>query len=333
MMFCLLVLITFISSNIHALQIPTSRRGFIAECTAATCLSSSPLPTYAADDMASLLDAKTVYWNGPTWSSTRYRASTLQSSTGSQNIPAATQPTFYPLWLEGYHAIQYKFIGASFPQGRSVLSLRVAGAGLGTCMSLPNVGYNPSMHAIHFIEDDNRHQAVYEDLAYNTPRRFEAFWPEAKVTAVQTGGGMKCLVSGDGCSLGMNPKLHSPASRVTLEFDAPTRRSGRLIQSTDVTMLNCSTQVSDNGYYTIKSYSQYNLNQDLQTFYKEITSWRRNKDDEIVGKTRVAAFLPRYVKDMDTNTGRVEYDENESVALYDYKMKLTNIDEAQAANL
>lgn len=323
-----LLIAAVITNDTQALHIATSRRGFIGTAT----LSSLPLSTSATGDIANLLDAKTMYWNGPPWSSARYRASTLQSSTGNQNIPAAAQPAFYPLWLEGYHAIQYKFVGAFFPQGRSVLSLRVAGAGLGTCMSLPNVGYNPSMHAMHFIKDDNRHQAVYEDLAYNTPRRFEAFWPEAKVTAVQTDGGMKCLVTGDRCSLEMNPKLHSPASRVTLEFDAPTRRSGRLLQSTDVTMLDCSTQDLDDVYITMKVYSQYNLNQDLQTFYKEITSWQRN-NDEIVGKTRVAAFLPRYIKDMDANTGRIEYDDNESVALYDYKMKLMSIDEAEAASL
>jgi hypothetical protein len=105
-----------------------------------------------------------MYWNGPSWPLARYRASTLQQSNNQE--PAAAEPTFYPDWLEGYHAITYKFDKASFPQGKKILSLRAAGAGLGTCMVLPNVGYNPPVHATHFLRG-GKQDLVYEDLAYN----------------------------------------------------------------------------------------------------------------------------------------------------------------------
>lgn len=329
-------LVVFLAYNVQALQLPTNRRDFVAGCTAATCLTL-PLTSYGAiddGDLAAQLDAKTLYWNGPSWPSARYATSSLQSN---NQAPAADRPTFYPIWLDGYHAIKYKFDNASFPQGRKILSIRTAGAGLGSCLSLPNVGYNPSVYAIHFTRDDKQ-DAVYEDLAYNIPRRFEAFWPEAKVLAVQTNGnqsgnlGMKCLVTGEGCSLDVNPNLHLPSSRVAIDFDAPTRRSGRMTQSTDVTMLNCSTQSSSNTFIVSRSYSQYNINQDLQTFYKEIISLER-LEDSIVGKIHVAAFLPRYIKDIDGTGAGDEYNENEAVAIYSYKIRLISIDEAEAANL
>jgi hypothetical protein len=279
-----------------------------------------------------------MYWNGPSWPLARYRASTLQQSNNQE--PAAAEPTFYPDWLEGYHAITYKFDKASFPQGKKILSLRAAGAGLGTCMVLPNVGYNPPVHATHFLRG-GKQDLVYEDLAYNVPRRFEAFWSEAKVLAVQTNGndivqsnnlGMKCLVSGDGCTSDVNPRLHLPASRVAIDFDAPTRRSGRIIQSTDVTMSKCTTQSFEDAYFVDRIYSQYNINQDLQTFYKEVTSLQR-LGDSIDGRIRVAAFLPKYIKNIDANTAEDQYDENEAVAMYDYKFILSSIDDNEAAIL
>lgn len=340
----IIVLSAMTSSSIYALHVPTDRRDFITTSIAASYISSAPsLPAYAidvTDDISPLLDAKTMYWNGPAWSKARYRASTLQSSADYQNVPEVCQPAFYPAWLEGYYTIEYKFNGASFPQGKNILSLRTAGAGLGTCLSLPNVGYNPPVHPVHFIKDISR-DAVYEDLAYNFPRKFEAFWPEAKVLGIQTNGdrdevskslGMKCLVSGDGCTLHENPNLHMPASRVSFDFDAPTRRSGRLTQTTDVAMLDCSIQSAGNVCYTAKSFSQYNINQDLQTFYREITSWQR-VDNAMLCKIRVAAFLPKYKQEVGASSAGDEYDDNEAVAIYDYKVKLKSIDEMEAASL
>jgi hypothetical protein len=326
-----------LTCSVQALPL-VDRRCFISEGATASFLivSSPPACTYAADDIPSLLNAKTLYWNNAAWSLARYRASTLESN---NRAPAATEPTFYPSRLEGYHSIRYKFDKASFPQGRKILSIRTAGAGLGTCLILPNVGYNPSAHAIHFIRG-GKQDLVYEDLAYNIPRRFEAFWPEAKVMAVQTNGsnnaqsnnlGMKCLVTGDGCTSNVNPSLHLPASRVAIDFDAPTRRSGRMTQSTDVTMLESNTQSFEDEFFVERSYSQYNVNQDLQTFYKEVTSLKR-LNDSVDGKTRVAAFLPKYIKNIDGNT-EDGYDENEAVAMYDYKFELSSIDDSEAASL
>ena len=73
------------------------------------------------------------------------------------------------------------------------------------------------------------------------------------------------------------------------------------------------------------------MNQDLQTFYKEVTSLKR-LNDSVDGKTRVAAFLPKYIKNIDGNT-EDGYDENEAVAMYDYKFELSSIDDSEAASL
>jgi len=306
--------------------------------------------------------------------------------------------------MEGYFTVQYKFTGASFPQGKNILSIRTAGAGLGTCLSLPNVGYSPrSAFAVLFSaknndgndSDENWNSggnpsdgfcdggsAVYEDLAYNYPRRLEAFWPDAKVLAVQTNGdndamqignvrwpkqdqaktkqrqllSPKCFVTGDGCTSRENPDLHSPSSRIRMEFEAPTRRSGRMRQSTDVTLFvqrrsatAAGNEEDCNSFGVVKTYSQWNEEQDIQTFYEEISTYKlldnaRGKGLEkengriILGNTRVAAFLPKFVKALDNDRtlkgGDLgDYKEEEAVALYNYKFVMNRIDEADASSI
>lgn len=317
--------------------LPTiDRRQFVAGSSLA--IVSTACPAGAADEeIAPLLDAKTIEWNGPSWTAVRYRSSTLQQSPSKV---VRSNPIFYPTWVEGYHKINYKFKGASFPQGRKILTLRTPGAGLGTCLLLPNIGYNPTSFPIHFICDANGQ--VYEDLTYNIPRIFEAFWTEAKVLGVQTNDMLgndilsndltrKCLVTGEGC---VTPNLRPPATRVAIDFNGPTRRGGRVTQSTDLTVLESSVQSSVAGtFYTTKTISQYNVNQDLQLFYKEVTSLRRKENCAIDGKVRVAAFLPKYIRGMDANSDDVSYDDNKAVALYDYNVSLQRIDEAEAAAL
>lgn len=328
----------------------SNRRQFVADGVASIISTAAPYyPAFADDnfdenkDIASLLDAKTIDWNGPVWTAARYRSSTLQqtsSSTMNYAPPAMNKPIFYPDWMEGYFKTSYKFKGASFPQGRKILTLRTPGAGLGTCLSLPNIGYNPPTFPIHFIRNSNAQ--VYEDLTYNVPRIFEAFWTQAKVLGIQTNyfvdnNGVsndltpKCLVLGDRC---ISPNLRSPSTRVAIDFNGPTRGGGRLIQSTDVTILDASVQsnIADT-YYTTKTFSQYNVNQDLQLFYREVTSLRRNENDAIDGKVRVAAFLPTYIRGMDADSGDDSYDDNKAIAIYDCNILLQNIDETEAATL
>jgi len=216
-----------------------------------------------------------------------------------------------------------------------------------------------------------------EDLAFNIPRRFEAFWPQSKVTAVRTGSARpsgesnnvseslspKCFVNGDGCTTAENPNLHSPTcTRVAFDFEGPTRNNGRLSQSTDVTMVSSvavavdsypispvmdgagkntrtSNDVYDTEFVASRQFSQYNINQELQLFYKEIvfltrpvsadTSSLQQSTGKLLGSTRpvdgktivngsvrVAAFLP----EDDTN-------DREAIALYNYRIKLQQIDE------
>ncbi|KAL7491123.1 hypothetical protein ACHAWT_001565 [Skeletonema menzelii] len=331
----------------------TNRRQFLAGgCSSlgSACViisTTAGCPAVAVDDrddedISSLLDAKTMDWNGPSWTAARYRSSTLKQSSSNYAPPASNNPVFYPTWMEGYHTISYRFKSASFPQGRKILTLRTPGAGLGSCLMLPNIGYNPSTFPIHFIRNSNAQ--VYEDLTYNVPRIFEAFWTQAKVLGVQTNqiidiDGLsndlttKCLVTGEGC---IAPNARPPSTRVAIDFNGPTRGGGRVTQSSDVTILDSSVQDNvANTYYATKTFSQYNVNQDLQLFYKEVTSLRRKENDSIDGKVRIAAFLPKYIRGMDvsSNSDGDSYDDNEAVAIYDYNIFLQRIDETEAATL
>ena len=202
---------------------------------------------------------------------------------------------------------------------------------------------------------DSKTLNIHEDLAYNIPRKFEAFWPQSKVLAVQTGSQSlitpKCFVTGQGCSSQDNPDLRLPSSRFTIDFDAPTRRSGRLAQSSDVTMVATKYGSREMAYAASKSFSQFNINQELQTYYREFLSLekiehfsrskREQEDDDItptavVGKLRVAAFLPKFIRALDDNKNAgadEDYDEGSAVAIYDYKIFMNRINESEASLL
>ena len=296
------------------------------------------------EHIVSLFEEDKVSWSdsGSNFKENRYRTTTLSASNNA--APPSGMPTLYPEWMEGYWSATYKFKKASFPQGRSIISLRIPGAGLGTCLELPNVGYNPSSFPLHFIKNKDFGESfnVFEDLAFNVPRRFEAFWPESKVLSVNVGRGdrsstvtPKCFVSGDGCTQEENPMLHSPSSRYAIDFDGPTRKSGRLTQASDVTVVDSISGASASGAFSVsKNISQYNVNQELQTFYKVITSFESvgHSRDLALGKVRVAAFLPLYIKEMDAGS-IPSYDENVAVAFYDYKILLKRVDAIEAATL
>lgn len=335
-----------------------------------TALASDKSNNVYSNAMA-VLDANNISWTTQSrpsnesflfsWSKSRYRSTTLSLQSENYAPTPETTPALYPEWIEGYWSVSYKFSRAAFPQGKSILSLRTAGAGLGTCLSLPNVGYNPPAHAARFLKEGDTTPAtelnVYEDLAYNIPRKFEAFWPQSKVLSVQTNGhhdivaskhdnfppplSPKCFVTGEGCTTKENPNLHLPASRLTMDFDGPTRRSGRLIQACDVSLVDNFYGLGKNRdtYAASKSFSQFNVNQDLQTFYREIISLEKmNQDGNIIlGKVRIAAFLPKYIKALDTtppgNDDTEDYDENNAVAIYDYRVLMKRIDEVEASSL
>jgi hypothetical protein len=312
----------------------SDRREFVSSSILSTLISSSLDNTAAVDDsrlfqdIQSELDSKNVRWNLPTtddeassigvdWSQLRYGSSTL---TGRARAPTpSSAPTHFP--LEGHWLTTYRFQKASYPLGRDKLTLRVPGAGLGTCLALPNVGFNPSPFATHFTEGG------YEDVAYNAPRRLEAFWPQAKVTSGQTARGTelspKCLVTGEGCTTEENAQLHAPSTRLALEFSGPTRSGPSRTQGMDVTLLQCSSVQKRNEFVCSRSFCQFNIQQDLQTFYKEIISLDSSDPENVLGRIRVAAFLP-------SSESALTYDDSLALALYDYKVTLQSIDQEEA---
>ena len=314
----------------------------------------------------------TVNWSPTSRDFSELRYSTSSLSSKESNVPASSCSTLprVPSWMEGHWLCTYKFDGVSFPKGRRELSLTVPGAGLGTCVMLPNVGYNPSPFVQRFgagdgssffgydnDEDDDGVVAkaaatsepfVVEDVAYNLPRRFEGFWPQAKVTSVRvstdaatttTTLSPSCLVTGEGCSFRENPLLHGRyATRCHMEFQGPTRKGGLRSQQIDLTMVDSETTSAttttnnnnNNGGGTDKnndefimsrSFVQYNVQQELTCYYREFVSYDRQQQQKLPngrrkGRTVVAAFLPS---------------SPEAVALYSYTMKYYSItgDEAK----
>ena len=284
----------------------------------------------------------------------------------SGDLPPATNE-----WLTYLSSLAtYTFARATFPQGRRALSLRVPGAGIGTVLSLPNIGYNPAPFAVRYLRGDSAATndsnpgmmtasgvyEVYEDLAYNFPRRLEAFWPDAKVLSVRTGNSYKggkngcsaiaveedenkllltppCSVTGVGCTPGENPKLHSPATRLSLDYEGPTRAGPRRSQTIDCSAVQgIAAGPSEGGasVVTSKQFVQYNVQQDLQAYYREICSFQRivdgSESQAIEGKMRVAAFLPHILQGTDGNDPP-KHDERLALALYDYRITLKRLSE------
>lgn len=312
----------------------------------------------------SQLDATTIPWDYNStsrtkvvdWKNLRYGSSTLLDKSRAP-LSSTQTPTKYPAYMTGTFLIRYRFLKSSFPQTRDKMSIRVAGAGLGTCLSLPNVGYNPFPFVGRYLPSletgrSSSSSHAYEDAVYNVPRRFEAFWPESKVTAVQVGsrssserggevGGKsnltpKCFVTGEGCSTVDNPSLRSPSTRIVMEFLGPTRSRGYLSQSIDVTMLAEESSSSGAGptekeeFIVCRQYAQLHVNQDLQTFYKEIVMLApsKTKEEEVNGRVRVAAFLPN----IDSGT-MMTYDDASALAIYDYKISLKKITDEEALQI
>ncbi|EJK63911.1 hypothetical protein THAOC_15405 [Thalassiosira oceanica] len=281
---------------IHRVRVIGCPPGFAAVDESATISAV----TTGGSAIRALLDNDAVRWSGPPFSEARYGTSSLTSSAGRFAPPSDPDgAATFPPWLEGYHSARYKFAKASFPQGRGMLSLRTPGAGLATCLSLPNVGYSPrAPHAVRYRREpgggSGEGGSVYEDLAYNVPRKLESFWPESKAMSVRTNGERpgdltaRCMVDGEGCAL-----------RVAIEYDGPTARrgGGRVVRKIDVTLLSHESWADGDSFCLASSYSQLNAEQGLQCFYREVMSLRRTGESSVAGKVRVAAFMPRYVRD------------------------------------
>jgi hypothetical protein len=119
-----------------------------------------------------------------------------------------------------------------------------------------------------------------------------------------------------------SPLLHAPTTRLVMDFDGPTR-GGVSSQTIDATMVDTQhTFTGDDNYCSSRNYVQYNVKQELQTFYKEIVSITK-VDDIVRGRLRVAAFLP--------DPG--EHDDSQAVALYDYALNFRPLDDDGAASL
>jgi hypothetical protein len=316
------------------------RKTFLVHSGSAVWISATTLDRDVS--ILSQLDAKNVPWSlestsksqSPQWSQLRYGSSTLISASSRAPTPSLSAAIF-PSWISGNWLTAYRLSGVSFPQGRDKVTLRVAGAGIGTCLSIPSVGKTPAPFVQRFLSlsADADGEGCYEDVAYNYPRRFEAFWTPAKVTSVQIGNKKAnanaflspvCYVTGEGCSSVENPLLHAPTTRLVMEFDGPTR-GGVSSQTVDATMVDTqhTFTMSDNNYCSSRNYVQYNVKQELQTFYKEIVSVTKVDDSIVKGRLRVAAFLP--------DPG--DHDDSQAVALYDYALYFRRLDEDGPASL
>jgi len=313
------------------------RRNLISQLPA-LALAPLSLPKTGQNSLSDIkaeLEKSQLYWTDNEddklvdWNRLRYGTSTLIEKSSNILPESAAFPSTYPKWLEGCWRTKYEYLKASFPQGRNVISVRVPGAGLATCLALPNVGYNPYPFVQKFLSNG---AAVYEDVAYNIPRKMEAFWSDCKVIAVQTetkksGMSPKCCVSGVGCTKAENPSLHLPSTRFVVDFEGPTRSAGRKLQSIDLTLMNASSSRSVKGSFKLsKQYAQFNVQQDFQTFYKETIILKSTEVSDtpsrIEGLVKVSAFLPRS-KTSGGGQSAITYDDSRAVALYDYSIELT----------
>ncbi len=284
----------------------------------------------------------TIEWCPTSNDFSKLRYSTSSLSTKEAAVPESTCTSLLPLppWMEGHWLTTYKFDGVSFPNGRDQITLTLPGAGLGTCAILPNVGASPAPFVQRFrnsgysfeskIDDGTRF--VVEDIAYNLPRKFEGFWPTAKVESIRVSTSPRaaelspsCLVSGEGCSIEENPYLHDRhATRCQMEFQGPTRRGGMRTQHLDMTMVDSTStsgsipSESNDEFQMARSFVQFNPEQELTSYYREFVSYKKEQSDsgeKIKGKICVAAFLPST---------------QQAVALYSYNMGMDAISEDEA---
>ena len=175
--------------------------------------------------------------------------------------------------------------------------------------------------------------------------------------------------------------MHKASTRFSLGFDGPTRNSrrsrrdggggaasassasggggspppGYRSQTVELTVLaargsldGSSCGVSDGRFGVTRSFVQNNVEQELQTFYREILTLTPSASsttgaavDRVTGKLRVAAFLPKYdelggagavvsndpIENQRAGPGprlplRQSYDDGLAVALYDYDVEL-----------
>jgi hypothetical protein len=229
-------------------------------------------------------------------------------------------------------------------------------------------------------DNNNNKMSVYEDVAYNMPRQLEAFWPQCKVTAIQVQAAAaaatqsqsqtqrlspKCFVTGEGCTEAENPQLHNaPSTRFVLDVGVPTTRNSSnsgsgsgMSQSMDTTLLDVTSAVAGDDdsnnhqsqlFAIQKKFTQFNAQQDVQTFYKEslLLEYNNKNDDDdnntntqtqtVQGLVRVAAFLPQIMAAAAAPPGKASslsstsYDDTAAVALYDYRISMTRIDEDEA---
>jgi hypothetical protein len=94
----------------------------------------------------------------------------------------------------------------------------------------------------------------------------------------------------------------------------------------DVTLLQSSSAQKQNEFVCSRSFCQFNIQQDLQTFYKEIFSLDSSDPENVLGRIRVAAFLP-------SSESAFTYDDSLALALYDYKVTLQSIDQEEASRI
>ena len=326
---------------------------------------------------------RVIEWSPPSedYSQLRYSASSLldkEAIVPTPNSNYRTLPVF-PSWMEGNWLCTYTFDSTSFPQGRidSKLFLKVPGTGLGTCAVLPNVGYTPKVSfvqrfgrattTITTTSDSKQNNSkdpavqVIEDVAYNLPRKFEAFWPQAKVTSVQvsttdttatsksdrnaststTGTRSNlsppCLVTGEGCTKVDNPLLHGKyATRCRMEFQGPNG-FGVQPQSFDLSMVDYESTTrrnededgDDDGdeFLISRTFVQYNIEQELTCYYREFVSFIIEKEkQEQINSTTTNTTTSTTVSKQRTIKGRTQVaaflpSSPQAVAMYSYTMK------------
>eukprot|EP00957_Ditylum_brightwellii_P166324 12662025-Ditylum_brightwellii.AAC.2 len=309
-------------------------------------ISSSSIAT----SIQSELTGKDVYWKKDINGIIPHFSTSTLDTRNRQRVPEPqNSPHLYPSWMNGDWNVKYTFQNAVFPQGRRALSLRVPGAGIATCMALPNVGWTTKFaFQQRYLEVPKpmSELSCYPDVAFNVPRLLEVFWTEGHTTYISVGPSssslVKCFDTGDGCTIEENPSLHSPSTFYEIGFSGPTRRNNgeRAEQRVECLTYRSESAIppaTSNGeskkgndasiYYTAEDVIQFNAGAGLEGRYRVISAWEKQGNEEVIGTVRVAAFLPAVaVEEAEDGSGdKVKTDQ--AVALYDYRVTMSKSDE------
>ena len=232
-------------------------------------------------------DAGISSWGKP-WSDTCAWSAVAPPLNGDIELPA---------WLVGRWRVRSRLDGLNFPLGREFLSQAVPGVRMASILALPNIGNAPSFE-LEYSRSSNG-GGVRPNWPFNAKNTLEAFWPDAAVKAVEM----------------------PQRGRLMLQYQAPTRSSGVVVQNVNLQMCSSEGVLAGNDFFASDVFMQDNVEQGVRTFYQILQTWKPSATDpnRVSSQQRIAAFLV-------PTDGKYFAAQGRPVALIDYSYELSRLD-------